>query len=85
MELLQLKYFLMLARTEHVSKTAAALHISQPSLSSTIKKLENELGVPLFHQAGPQYQKYLLTARLIFPTWNRFLLLWKTASGRFLH
>ena len=52
MELLQLKYFLMLARTEHVSKTAAALHISQPSLSSTIKKLENELGVPLFIRQG---------------------------------
>ena len=84
MELLQLKYFLMLARTEHVSKTAAALHISQPSLSSTIKKLENELGVPLFIRQGRNI-KYLLTARLIFPTWNRFLLLWKTASGRFLH
>ena len=52
MELLQLKYFLMLARTEHVSKTAAALHISQPSLSSTIKKLENEVGVPLFTRQG---------------------------------
>ena len=52
MELLQLKYFLMLARTEHVSQTAAALHISQPSLSSTIKKLENEIGVPLFIRQG---------------------------------
>lgn len=52
MELLQLKYFLMLARTEHVSQTAAVLHISQPSLSSTIKKLENEIGVPLFIRQG---------------------------------
>lgn len=52
MELLQLKYFLALARAEHVSKTAASLHISQPSLSLTIKKLEKELGVPLFEREG---------------------------------
>ena len=52
MELLQLQYFLMLAQSEHVSRTAAALHISQPSLSSTIKKLEGELGVPLFTRQG---------------------------------
>lgn len=72
MELLQLKYFLMLARTEHVSKTAAALHISQPSLSSTIKKLENELGVPLFTRQGrnirlsPYGQAYLEYAEQVF-------------------
>ena len=52
MELLQLKYFLQLARTQHVSKTADMLNISQPSLSSTIKKLEAELGVPLFVRQG---------------------------------
>ena len=52
MELLQLKYFLQLARTQHVSKTADMLNISQPSLSSTIKKLEAEVGVPLFVRQG---------------------------------
>ena len=52
MELLQLKYFLQLAKTQHVSKTADMLNISQPSLSSTIKKLEAELGVPLFVRQG---------------------------------
>ncbi|MFR7991165.1 MAG: LysR family transcriptional regulator [Anaerovoracaceae bacterium] len=52
MELLQLKYFLYLARNEHVSRTAEQLHISQPSLSSTIKRLEQELGVPLFEKKG---------------------------------
>ena len=52
MELLQLQYFLQLARTQHVSKTADMLNISQPSLSSTIKKLEAELGVPLFVRQG---------------------------------
>ena len=52
MELLQLKYFLLLSKTQHVSRTAEMLNISQPSLSSTIKKLEEELGVPLFIRKG---------------------------------
>lgn len=52
MELLQLEYFLKLAEKEHVTKVAEELNISQPSLSSTIKKLETELGVPLFERHG---------------------------------
>lgn len=52
MELLQLRYFLELAKTEHMTLTAANLRISQPALSSTIKKLEQELGVPLFERRG---------------------------------
>jgi len=51
-ELLQLRYFLELAKTEHMTLTSANLHISQPALSSTIKKLEQELGVPLFERRG---------------------------------
>ena len=52
MDLLQLRYFLKLANIQHVSKTAELLHISQPSLSATIRKLESELGVPLFIRQG---------------------------------
>ncbi|MBO5727000.1 MAG: LysR family transcriptional regulator, partial [Oscillospiraceae bacterium] len=52
MELLQLHYFLQLAQLQHVSRTAERLHISQPSLSATIKKLEAELGAPLFVRKG---------------------------------
>ncbi len=52
MELLQLQYFLLLAKQQHVTKTADMLHISQPALSSTIKKLEAELGAPLFVRKG---------------------------------
>ena len=48
MELLQLQYFRELARNGHLSRTAEALHIAQPSLSQTIKRLESEIGVPLF-------------------------------------
>ena len=72
MELLQLKYFLILCESQHVSKTAEKLNISQPSLSSTIKKLEKELGVPLFVRKGrnlelsPYGQVYREYAREVF-------------------
>ncbi|TWH49560.1 LysR family transcriptional regulator [Sporomusa sp. KB1] len=48
MELLQLKYFQVVARTEHMTKAAHELHIAQPALSMTIARLEEDLGVPLF-------------------------------------
>lgn len=52
MELLQLKYFREVARTQQLSKTAEKLHIAQPSLSQTLKRLETELGFPLFDRQG---------------------------------
>lgn len=52
MELQQLKYFLLLAESENVTKAAASLHIAQPALSQSIKRLEKELGVQLFQRTG---------------------------------
>lgn len=52
MELLQLYYFRVTARCEHISAAARELHIAQPALSQTIKRLENELGTPLFDRTG---------------------------------
>lgn len=52
MNLLQLKYFQTVAQLEHISKAAKQLHIAQPSLSMTIAKLEQELGVSLFDRKG---------------------------------
>lgn len=56
MELLQLKYFQTVAYTEHISKAAKQLNIAQPSLSLTIKRLENELGTTLFERKGRNIQ-----------------------------
>lgn len=47
-----LRYFSVLAQLEHYTLAAARLEISQPSLSSAIRSLENELGVRLFEKVG---------------------------------
>lgn len=48
MEITALRRFLMIAREGTISGAAAALHISQPSLSRQIQELERELGSTLF-------------------------------------
>lgn len=52
MELLQLRYFIDAARLENFSKVARKNFVPQPSISKTIGKLENELGVKLFDRNG---------------------------------
>ena len=48
MELLQLRYFLTVARTLNISRAAQHHMIPQPAMSQTISRLEKELGKPLF-------------------------------------
>lgn len=52
MELLQLRYFREIAQSGHLSRTAEKLHIAQPSLSQMLRRLECELGSPLFDRIG---------------------------------
>lgn len=52
MELQQLRYFVSVARNRNFTKAAEECHVSQPALSIQIKKLEAELGGPLFHRQG---------------------------------
>ena len=51
MEFRVLKYFLMVAREENITKAAALLHLTQPTLSRQLMQLEAELGVKLFHRS----------------------------------
>lgn len=52
MELLQLQYFIAVARLEHMTRAARSLHVTQSSLSKTIQRLEEDLGVPLFDRSA---------------------------------
>lgn len=43
-----LKYFLELSRTLHLTRSAERLAVTQPTLSHSLKRLENEIGCDLF-------------------------------------
>ena len=45
MELRVLKYFLMVAREENITKAAEVLHITQPTLSRQLIQLEDRRSV----------------------------------------
>ena len=66
MKLSQMRYFSASCHEGNISKAAAELHISQPSITASIKALEDELGVALLHR----------TTRAVSPTpdGERFLL-----------
>lgn len=51
MDLRVLKYFLAMAREENITKAAALLHLTQPTLSRQLMQLEEELGVKLFQRS----------------------------------
>ncbi|VTS08646.1 LysR family transcriptional regulator [Tuwongella immobilis] len=51
MELYQLEYFLEAARQRNFTRAAEQLHLAQAALSEQMRKLERELGTPLFHRA----------------------------------
>lgn len=71
MELTQLKQFLAVARTENMSRAAENLYVSQPTLSGSISRLEQELGMKLFdrknnriilNNAGRRFANYVGSA-----------------------
>lgn len=50
MKLKQLEYFRVICKYSNITRAAEELHVSQPSLSSVIRELEEEFQVPLFHR-----------------------------------
>lgn len=50
MRLTQLKYFQAVCRYQNMTRAAAELHVSQPSLSNAIHELEDEFGMVLFRR-----------------------------------
>ena len=64
MNILQIEYFLNVAESQHMTRSAENLHIAQPALTKMIHRLEEELGVPLFLPKGrnivlSEYGRYL--------------------------
>lgn len=54
MEIRVLQYFLTVAREENITRAAALLHMTQPTLSRQLRQLEEELGVTLFERGNHQ-------------------------------
>ena len=52
MELRQLRYFIEVAKREHVTEAADNLNVAQSAVSYQISKLEEELGVKLLERTG---------------------------------
>ena len=54
MTLTELRYIVAVAREHHFGKAAKACHVSQPTLSVAIKKLEEEFGVSIFERGSSE-------------------------------
>ncbi|MDO8252304.1 MAG: LysR family transcriptional regulator, partial [Rhodoferax sp.] len=52
MEIRQLRYFLDIAQTEHLTQSAQNLFVTQSTLSHGLRQLEQELDVTLFERLG---------------------------------
>lgn len=71
MNLQELRYVVAVAETMHFGRAAEACYVSQPTLSTQIKKFEDELGVRLFERTNkrvlptPAGQELIAQARVI--------------------
>ena len=61
MELRVLQYFLAVAREQNISAAAESLHLSQPTLSTQLKAMEEELGKQLLIRGTKGSRKVTLT------------------------
>ena len=79
MTLMQLRYMIAISETGSLNKAADLLYISQPSLTSAVKELENELGIIIFNRSGKGVTltndgaEFLLYAKQIYSQYEDIL------------
>ncbi|MBQ7128978.1 MAG: LysR family transcriptional regulator [Clostridia bacterium] len=79
MTLTQLNYIITIAEVGSMNKAAEVLFVAQPSLSSSIKELEKELGIIIFNRSGkgvtltPDGAEFLIQAREIYSSYENLL------------
>ena len=72
MTIQQLNYCITIAKNKSLNKAAEELYITQPSLTSSVKELEKELGITIFHRSSKGVtlttdgEEFLAYARLIW-------------------
>ena len=72
MQLHQLRYVVTVAEEGRFTRAAARLHVAQPSISSAVAALEQELGAPLFNRERSEVT--LTGAGEVFLPWARQVL-----------
>ena len=65
MTLTELRYIIAVARERHFGRAAESCHVSQPTLSVAIKKLEGELGVAIFERGSSEISISPIGERII--------------------
>ncbi|MBL8382575.1 MAG: LysR family transcriptional regulator [Burkholderiales bacterium] len=65
MTLTELRYIVAVARERHFGRAAEACFVSQPTLSVAVKKLEDELGVPLFERSQSEVSVTAVGAEVV--------------------
>ena len=78
MELQQIRYFLAIHEHGGFSRAAQACDVSQPALTAAIKKIETEIGAPLFHELVVPFE---LTAPLLLAAIVAAIALWRRQEG----
>jgi len=87
MTLNQLHYIITIAESGSMNKAAEKLYVTQPSLTSALRELENELGITIFHRSGRGVTltndgaEFLLYAREIYGQFENVIAKYQGTGG----